>query len=1822
MILKSHFRFTQLYPLATISSASAIYLAFKLFRYYTVFRKRQGLTLASVPTAIATATTDPERRPLISTNTNAETVSYTATPDVNIPIASAPELDFAPDDFLFEEDTVQVGKVFQTFGPNGTFIASAKSANSTYSDSIESSDATSIISESSTASLDSQEAEDESNKKDYAVLSASSSANVTLFTVLRSTPDRIRLTIELIGTTLLVALSAASFFIPAVRNEWTSKTPGPSPSSGVAYRKYYGGGYAPMIAITAFWFYALTLVVARISLIKASVTPVVPLWAHSSTLYLVAFISYLVTFRSTILYPYSSQSRFFNIVESVLSLVLFVNNFSAKIGDKPGRLYVKGDIFPSIEPISSIFSLITYSWIDSTIWTGYFRSLTAKDIWELRIDDHASFVLTAFRSLKAKPETRLTVRLLKFFTWPLIISNSWTFIYSLLSFGPPFLLKAILEYVENPAGTPRSLVWLYVFAFLFCGILTNIVQGQSLFIGRRICIRLRSILIGEIYAKTLRRRATTGNKNETDGDENEEGKKDGKKDKKDKKKDKKEDNEKDEKDEDGQANHGAIINLMAVDTFKVSEICAYLHFVTLAVFVTFLCIFFLYMLIGWSSFVGAGSMMILMPLQYYLSSIYSKYQEKLMAATDSRINKLNEILQSIRIIKYFAWEKKFAESVLKIREEELTQLRNKFICWTYATLVYFMIPIVVTVFTFSTYIFVQKELLTAPIAFTVLSLLNVMRGPLDQLSEMITEFLQAKVSVDRIDKFLNERETSKYTQLSHPNVRASAAPRIGIEDATFSWESSDASNTSKTDFKLRDINVDFNLGALNVVVGPTGSGKTSLLLALLGEMELVKGSVYLPGAHLRDEVVPNPATGLAETVAYCSQTPWLLNETLRNNILFGSEYDKERYNAVIEACSLKRDLDILDAGDQTEIGEKGITLSGGQKQRVSLARAFYSNSRHLILDDCLSAVDSHTAKWIYEHCLVGPISLGRTIILVSHNVTLTVSQASMIVVMDNGRIKAQGEPGTLIAQGHLGDDELLTSASVTRAASSVNLSSQGQTSQSGRIPPQREIGMSIGEEVAAKLNEELDSDIIEEEHEEANAERKKKKEKRKRGDGKLISEETKSEGHVSANVYIAYLKAIGGAKFWTLMTILFVSQPVFDIGLSYWIKVWTSAVIRQDSTTNDITILSNYHIKSNGIVLDRAIIPSILSLGYSYLFHTSLDYLKNSDLSISSTLNAWDEETKSSAYYMIMYILIGIAFSTFTALNVLFNFLGGINASRKIFNDLLTSVLDSKIRFFDSTPIGRIMNRFSKDIEGVDQDLSIMASHVIRCTLGALSVTILIAAITPGFLIFAVFIIALYYAIGIFYLSASRELKRLDSISKSPIYQHFGETLSGVSTIRAYGVGNRFISDNLNKVDNNNRPFFYLWVANRWLSFRVDLAGALVSFAAAAMIILDSSRIDAGLAGLSLSYALTFNEYVLWIVRLYAVMEMNMNSVERLLEYMNLDKEAAAVIPDSRPPSDWPSRGEIEVNDLSLRYAPELPLVIKNVSFKVPSFSKIGIVGRTGAGKSTIITAFFRFLEADTGFIKIDGLDISKIGLRDLRQNLAIIPQDPTLFQGTIRSNLDPFEQYSDKEIFEALRRVHLIKPNELPDILRADKGKGQPARSNSPKRLSDAATTAEDSVASSLIETAASAAADASIAADENVNVFLDLSTNVAEGGSNLSQGQRQLMCLARSLLKSPKVLLLDEATASIDYESDAQIQKTIREEFSQTTILTIAHRLRSIADYDKILVMDAGMAVEYDHPHMLLQNKESVFYSMCANSGELEALIGIALDAYKLKK
>ncbi|KAK3062642.1 ABC transporter 7 [Coniosporium uncinatum] len=584
-----------------------------------------------------------------------------------------------------------------------------------------------------------------------------------------------------------------------------------------------------------------------------------------------------------------------------------------------------------------------------------------------------------------------------------------------------------------------------------------------------------------------------------------------------------------------------------------------------------------------------------------------------------------------------------------------------------------------------------------------------------------------------------------------------------------------------------------------------------------------------------------------------------------------------------------------------------------------------------------------------------------------------------------------------------------------------------------------------------------------------------------------------------------------------------------------------------------------------------------------------------------------DSNEVNAGYYLGVYAVLGLLFMVITLARELVSFGGSLNASWKIHQRLMEAVTRAKFRFFDSTPLGQLMNRFSKDIESVDQEVAPVAVGVVHCLFNIITIVVLISAITPGFLIAGAFISVLYFLIGKFYINSSRDLKRLESVQRSPLYQQFGETLSGMTTIRAYGDERRFIRENLTKVNTHNRPFIYLWAANRWLAFRVDVVGAMVSFFSGIFVVLSVGRIDAGAAGLAMTYAVTFTENVLWFVRLYASNEQNMNSVERIKEYLDVEQEAKAIIPENRPAANWPSQGSVEFIGYSTRYRKDFDFVLKQITFKILPGEKVGVVGRTGAGKSSLALALFRALEAEEGKILVDDVDIGLIGLQDLRENIVMVPQDPTLFTGTVRSNLDPFGLFTDEEIFTALRRVQLVGAATSVANTPSRPATPVPGAITSPKSdnmIKNALTNSTDSTA---IDSVLSPIPDTPTLI-ENKNLFRNLNSPVSESGSNLSQGQRQLLCLARALLKNPKVLLMDEATASIDYATDGKIQETIRE--IKNTTVTIAHRLQTIIDYDKVLVLDKGEVVEYGDPWDLIQKHQGIFRGMCDMTGDLAGL------------
>ncbi|KAF9419736.1 hypothetical protein BGZ94_009323 [Podila epigama] len=1512
---------------------------------------------------------------------------------------------------------------------------------------------------------------------------------------------------------------------------------------------------SPLVATIA-WAYIAILTIVHL---VRPLNPLVSLTPHFSVFFIVNLPIALLRLRTQILQKSSNAGL---ILASIYFAEAVVLAFLALSSGRSTKAHVAkpGERVPCPEATASVLDLALFAWADPLIRRGFSNTLNGDDIWDFRLSDYSSAVIHHFRQsiLATRKNYPFIIRLIINFKSRISVQVVWAVLWGLLTFVGPYSLERILYFVDHKDEMSAEWGYLYVFGMLFGMLLATVGQSQMLWHGRRISMQLRSIIVGEVYAKALRRKDRAGQTQKTQSDSDDE------------------DNE--------MFTYGAINTMISNDTSEISEASAYLQDIYILPLQIVLAIIFLYRILGWSSFAGVFTMAAFIPFNIYLTKKVEEIQDELMKATDKRSELMNELLQAIRIIKFFSWERNFYAKVDQAREKELRQLRLRFTWWIFGTAIWFGTPVFVTITTFFVYTKVAGNVLTASIAFPALALFNVLRAPMDAFPEMLQLCLRAKVSAARIDRFLDEEEVLVYSN-TKPRKSLPSDPIIGFKNATFSYAGKaeqDAANATHAaggtvsghHFELKDLNLEFPVGELSVITGPTGSGKTSLLLSLLGEINPVKGQAFLPR---RDSHDINPVTGLTNGIAYVAQQAWLQNNTVRNNILFGSPFEQRRYDQVVEMCALSRDFEILEHGDETEIGERGITLSGGQKQRIALARAIYSRAGHILLDDCLSAVDAHTAKWLFAKCLMGPLMQGRTRVLVTHAVSLTLRGAAHVVVLKNGSVVANGTAQQVIDSGVLGD-EVTNEESVSEEGSTddhtVTGVDEAEDDKSSNAPTS---SSSVNLTAAGKKRQASNGDDASTDSTIPAKERK-----------KLIDDESKVDGSISWTVYQLYFGSMGGIPYWIFLLFAFLMMQVFQVASDMWLRFWASAAKRDSDSSSDFAVASMPSYASSAS--NSAVNASGLMMSFACQYRSDHTYFGGNPFRMCrqeyydtrqpmSPISALEYQAAEEAqfstlsykpgrsvgdlnYYLGIYALLSFLYIITIMYRQAVQYKGSLTASRSIHRRLLTRILNSPVRFFDTTPLGRIMNRFTKDIETVDQEVAPIASNLMFDFLGTMTVVLMISFVTPQFLFAAFFISILFVIMATLYLRTSRELKRLESIAKSPIFSHFGESLSGVATIRAYGQEKRFQHENLELMDSHNRPFFYLWVCNRWLSIRVDVLSALVAFFAGLFIVINRDTVEVGAAGLSLSYALTFTDHVLWLVRLYSNNEMNMNSVERVREYMSLPQEPPAVIEGCRPPPGWPNNGEITVENLVMQYSPEDPPVIRDVSFHVKPREKIGIVGRTGAGKSTLAVAFFRFMELTAGKITVDGIDISKLGVHDLRSSLTIIPQDPVLFIGTIRTNLDPFNEHDDAALWATLKRVHLIS---------------------------------EDGTES---------------------NSFGNLDSEVHENGNNFSQGQRQLIGLARALLKQSKIIILDEATASVDHETDARIQATIRQEFKESTLLTIAHRLRTIIDFDKVLVMDHGKVVQFDTPYNLIR-EEGIFRGMCQRSGEFELLLEMAAVA-----
>ncbi|XP_030190196.1 canalicular multispecific organic anion transporter 1 isoform X3 [Lynx canadensis] len=1013
-----------------------------------------------------------------------------------------------------------------------------------------------------------------------------------------------------------------------------------------------------------------------------------------------------------------------------------------------------------------------------------------------------------------------------------------------------------------------------------------------------------------------------------------------------------------------------------------------------------------------------------------------------------------------KILKYFAWEPSFKKQVHELRKKELKSLLTLGQMQTITIFLLYLSPVLVSVITFSVYILVNSNnVLDAEKAFTSITLFNILRFPLSMFPMVITSMLQASVSTERLEKYLGGDDLDTSAIRHEYNFDKA----VQFSEASFTWD-------RDLEATIRDVNLDIMPGQLVAVVGTVGSGKSSLMSAMLGEMENVHGHITIKG-----------------TIAYVPQQSWIQNGTLKDNILFGSELDEKKYQQVLEACALLPDLEVLPGGDLAEIGEKGINLSGGQKQRISLARATYQNSDIYVLDDPLSAVDAHVGKHIFNKVL-GPNGLlkGKTRLLITHSIHF-LPQVDEIVVLGNGTILEKGSYSTLLAKKGLFAKILKTSKKQMGLEGEATVNEDSEEDDCGLMPSVEE----IPEEVAFLTMRRENSLHRTLSHSSRSSSRHRKflknslktrnvntlKEEEELVKGqKLIKKEFIQTGKVKLSVYLKYLRAMGLCLI-VFIIIAYVINAVAYIGSNLWLSAWTN-----DSKTYNGT---NYPASQR-------------------------------DLRVG------------------VYGALGLVQGVSVLLGNLCSARASTHASNILHKQLLTNILRAPMSFFDTTPTGRIVNRFAGDISMVDDTLPLSLRSWILCFLGIISTLVMICMATPIFITVIIPLGIIYTFVQMFYVATSRQLKRLDSVTRSPIYSHFSETVSGLSVIRAFEHQQRFLKHNEVGIDTNQKCVFSWIVSNRWLAVRLELIGNLIVFFASMMMTIYRDTLSGDTVGFVLSNALNITQTLNWLVRMTSEVETNIVAVERINEYIKVENEAPWVT-DKRPPPGWPSKGEIQFNNYQLRYRPELDLILKGITCDIKSMEKVGVVGRTGAGKSSLTNALFRILEAAGGQIIIDGVDIASIGLHDLREKLTIIPQDPILFSGSLRMNLDPFNNHSDEEIWKALELAHL----------------------------------------KSFV-----------------AGLQLGLSHKVTEAGDNLSIGQRQLLCLARALLRKSKILIMDEATAAVDVETDHLIQTTIQKEFSHSTTITIAHRLHTIMDSDKIMVLDNGKIVEYGTPNELLKN------------------------------
>ncbi|KAF4316510.1 hypothetical protein BBO99_00008666 [Phytophthora kernoviae] len=1020
--------------------------------------------------------------------------------------------------------------------------------------------------------------------------------------------------------------------------------------------------------------------------------------------------------------------------------------------------------------------------------------------------------------------------------------------------------------------------------------------------------------------------------------------------------------------------------------------------------------YMLYWVIGVAAFAGLGVIGLSTVAGAIIGKVSNDKFREMMQQGDGRMKAVKEVFGAIQVVKLNAWEAKFAKRIADRRKTEMSALRSFLLSCSLEEFVVWASPLLVSIVSMAVYSVVLGQPLTAAKVFTALALFNALRAPLQDLPSVIQACLHFKVSLDRISEYLSQPDHNPANVLQEDPTQGHEVS-IAVENGSFGWEPDTPI--------LTNVNLQIKKGDLVVVQGPVGAGKSSLCSALLGEMHKLDGKVFVRGK-----------------VAYYSQQPWIQNMTIRDNILFGQEFDDVRYQKVLDACELLPDLAQFRSGDVTEIGEKGVNLSGGQKARVSLARACYSNADVFIFDSPLAAVDSVVQSEIFSKCICELLE-DKTVVLVTHSPDVIQSAAgNYSIVMEKGTV--QGKRQDLVRR----------------------------RSTYTRHQPAEKVKAAVKSELQAE-----DATI----------------------NGRFVEDEVRREGRVTSEVFWVYFKALGGLKMCALVLGSQLLWQTFQIGSDLWLSHWTA----------------------EGQAVD-------------------------------------EEETKIN---MAVYALLGGGGALMVLVRSICTVLVGLGGARHLFNAMTDALLRAPMKFFDTNPIGRIVNRYGMDMGSIDFRMPLIYGGFLADVFLAIC-QLATAAYMMNFLGILVLPLAwVYVKVANFYLSSSSEITRLQRMKSSPVLSFVGQCEDGAAVIRAFGPDciSRMAHEMWQRIDQSNQIAYIRIVTEIWYIVRIQLIGCGVVVGIVSALVYLRAFLSPGLVGLAFTYALNVDGGLANIVRQWSYVELIMVSPERVMEYTSIEPEGNDKTFTLEPAAEWPQHGVIQFENVVFSYKEGGEPVLKNVSFSIKHNEKIGIVGRTGAGKSSLTMALFRINELVSGQIAIDGADIAMLPLRTLRSRMSIIPQSPVLFKGTLRAYIDPFDEFTDADIWSAFDKVDM----------------------------------------------------KVKISALEN-----QLSFELSENGENFSVGERQMLCMGRALLNKSRIVVMDEATASIDHATEQKLQEMLKRDFQNATVLTIAHRLATVLDSDRILVLSDGEAVEFDTPQNLVKDINGVFYGLAKEGGYLEKL------------